>query len=464
MIFWRKKKKKEEVQSGDFPETPEEVPVEPTPFETPTEKPFDIPAEPEAEPESPVPTPEPEIVPEPETEPNPVEEPEIEPDPVPAPTPMPEIEPETEPSETPMPDVEPEPPAPEPEIEPIPEEEKIEMTAAPEAAVIQDVEDDISAATDAAIEPEEEKIGWLGRLSRGLSKSSSKIGQGIADLVTKRKLDQDLLDELEEVLITADLGPKTAAHLVGTFGQDRFGKDISEDEIKSLLADSISEILDPVAQPMTLEKVDGKPMVVLVCGVNGVGKTTTIGKIAYDLATNEGKKIVLGAGDTFRAAAVEQLEIWADRAKAGFVKKDLGADAAALAYESYEQAVADNADVLFIDTAGRLHNKANLMAELEKIVRVLKKHDENLPHAVLLVLDATTGQNAHAQLETFNEMVNVTGLVVTKLDGSAKGGVVVSLADQFGMPIHYIGVGETAEDLRPFDSRDFAKSLVGAVS
>ena len=351
-----------------------------------------------------------------------------------------EIAEEEQPKEVPVPEPEPiEPPPPEPEIEPVPVEE-----------------------AQAEIAPEEKGGSWLGRLTKGLSKSSSKIGQGLADLVTKRKLDQNMLDDLEELLIMADLGPKTAARIVGEFGADRFGKDISEDEIKDLLAGSITNILQPVAQPMTFGKVDGKPMVVLVCGVNGVGKTTTIGKIAYDLSVKQGKEIVLGAGDTFRAAAVEQLEIWAQRAKTGFVKKDVGADAAALAYEAYEKAKTEGADVLFIDTAGRLHNKANLMAELEKIIRVLKKHDENLPHAVLLVLDATTGQNAHAQVETFKQMVNVTGLAVTKLDGSAKGGVVVSLADQFGLPIHYIGVGETAEDLRPFAADDFARSLVGS--
>lgn len=346
------------------------------------------------------------------------------------------------------------------------EDVKAEPEPQPEAPQLK-AQAEAEAQPESKPEPEpEDKGGWFSRLTGGLSKSSAKIGQGIADLVTKRKLDQDMLDELEEVLITADLGPKTAARIVAEFGQDRFGKDISADEVKAHLAGSISKILDPVARPMSFDKpAEGNgPLVVLVCGVNGVGKTTTIGKIAYDLAKRSGKKITLGAGDTFRAAAVEQLEIWAQRAGAGFVKKDLGADAAALAYESYEKAKADGADVLFIDTAGRLHNKANLMAELEKIVRVLKKHDENIPHATLLVLDATTGQNAHAQLETFKQMVNVTGLVVTKLDGSAKGGVVVSLADQYGLPIHYIGVGETAEDLRPFAADDFARSLVGAVA
>ncbi len=454
-MFWRKKKK-DTTASGDLPESPQEVPISVP--ETAPERPAEVPVEPDVPQEAPVETPPPEIEPPPEPKredpapmPMPAPEdppPEEEPTPVPVPEPeQPEIEPVREP--VPMPA-----PPQEPEIEPIPDQPAPEEETGVVSLSTQSAEEDKGKGTGGS---------WLGRLSKGLSKSSSKIGQGLADLVTKRKLDQNMLDELEELLIMADLGPKTAAHIVGTFGADRFGKDISETEIKDLLAGSISKILSPVAQTMAFAKVDGKPMVVIVCGVNGVGKTTTIGKIAYDLSVKQGMKITLGAGDTFRAAAVEQLEIWAQRANTGFVKKDLGADAAALAYEAYEKAKADNADVLFIDTAGRLHNKANLMAELEKIIRVLKKHDENLPHAVLLVLDATTGQNAHAQVETFKQMVNVTGLAVTKLDGSAKGGVVVSLADHFGLPIHYIGVGETAEDLRPFAADDFARSLVGSV-
>lgn len=270
-----------------------------------------------------------------------------------------------------------------------------------------------------------------------------------------------MLDELEELLITADLGPKTAKKIVAEFGEGRFGRDVSEDEVKEALAESIAKILEPVAKPLVFAG-DRKPFTVLVCGVNGVGKTTTIGKIAHELHKKDRKKVMLAAGDTFRAAAVEQLEIWAQRSGASFVKKDTGADSAALAYEAYERAKAEGAEVLLIDTAGRLHNKSNLMAELQKIVRVLKKQDESLPHAVLLVLDSTTGQNAHEQVRIFREMVNVTGLVVTKLDGSAKGGVVVGLADSFGIPIHLIGVGEQAEDLRPFAARDFARSLVGA--
>ena len=303
---------------------------------------------------------------------------------------------------------------------------------------------------------------WLSRLSHGLSQSSQKITQGLGDLVTKRKLDQDMLDNLEEVLIAADLGPKAAARIVAEFGKDRFGKDVSEDEIKTALADSMARILDPVAKEMAFPKpAEGGPFTVLVCGVNGVGKTTTIGKIAHDLAQNKGRKVMMAAGDTFRAAAIEQLQIWAQRAGCAIVVKDTGADAAAVAYEAYEKAKIENYDVLLIDTAGRLHNKTHLMAELEKVVRVLKKQNENLPHAVLLVLDATTGQNAHEQVRIFKDMLNVSGLAVTKLDGSARGGVVVGLAEAFGLPVYFVGVGEQAEDLRPFDPAAFARSLAG---
>ena len=300
---------------------------------------------------------------------------------------------------------------------------------------------------------------WVSRLGMGLAKSSAKLGQDLSDLVTKKKLDQDTLDQLEEILIMADLGPKTAARIVGDFSEGRFGKDISEDEIKTALAGIVAGILDPVAVPLV--PVDHKPFVILVCGVNGAGKTTTIGKLANRWTLQDGKKVVIAAADTFRAAAVEQLKVWAERSGAGFIAKGTGADAAAVAYEAYQKAKDDGADILMIDTAGRLHNKTNLMAELEKIIRVLKKHDDSIPHATLLVLDATTGQNAFAQVETFKDITNLTGLMVTKLDGSAKGGVVVGLADRFRLPIHAIGVGEGIDDLQPFSPQDFARSLTG---
>ncbi len=306
-----------------------------------------------------------------------------------------------------------------------------------------------------------EEGGWLSRLTSGLSKSTSKITTGLSDLVTKKKLDQEMLDSLEEVLIEADLGPKTAIKVIESFSEGRFGKDLEENEIREALAESIAKILEPVAKPLEIKKPAEGPFVILMCGVNGAGKTTTIGKLAQRLKQQDGHKVMMAAGDTFRAAAVEQLEIWAKRTGCTLIKKDVGADAAAVAYEAYEQAKAEGVDVLLIDTAGRLQNKANLMEELAKIIRVLKKQDENLPHEVVLVLDSTTGQNAFSQLETFKNMVDVSGLIVTKLDGSAKGGVLVGLADQFGVPVYAIGVGEALEDMQPFVAREYASSLMG---
>lgn len=335
---------------------------------------------------------------------------------------------------------------------------KNSSTSPGETAVLTDtpvVAEERVDAVDATVD----ESGWRGRLAFGLAKSTGKFTDSLTSLVTKRRLDQDMLDQLEDVLIAADLGPKASAGVIENFGRDRFGKDLTETEIREALADNLAEILAASERPLDVQAA-ASPYTILVCGVNGVGKTTTIGKIAYNLG-REGRKVVLAAGDTFRAAAGEQLDIWAQRAGAGLVRKETGADAAAVAFEAYEAAKRDGADVLLIDTAGRLHNKSNLMAELQKIIRVLRKHDESLPHAVLLVLDATTGQNALEQVKVFKEMVDVTGLVVTKLDGSAKGGIVVALADQFGLPIHMVGVGETAADLQPFKPRDYARSLVG---
>ncbi len=303
--------------------------------------------------------------------------------------------------------------------------------------------------------------GWFSRLTSGLTKSSRKISTGINDLLTKKKLDQETLDSLEELLISADLGPATAAKVIADFSKDRFGKDMDERELKDALAASIAKILEPVAKPLFIVPPETGPYTILVCGVNGVGKTTTIGKFAQNFHMKDKQSVLLAAGDTFRAAAVEQLQIWAERTHTGFYAKDIGADAAAVAYEAYEKATNDKTEILMVDTAGRLHNKANLMEELGKVVRVLKKHNDALPHECLLILDATTGQNAIAQVETFKEMVNITGLIVTKLDGSARGGIVVSLADQFGLPIYAVGVGETAEDLQPFHAKEFAMGLVG---
>lgn len=313
-------------------------------------------------------------------------------------------------------------------------------------------------------EPDEDHVdegGWFSRLTDGLTKSSSKITQGLTDIITKSKLDQDALDRLEEVLIEADLGPKTAISVIEDFSRDRFGKDIREEEIKEALADTITRIIEPVARPLQIEAPESGPFVIIVCGVNGAGKTTTIGKYTQQLKIRDGKSVMIAAADTFRAAAIDQLAEWARRSDAVMFSKDVGSDAASVAYEAYEQAVKQDIDVLMIDTAGRLQNKANLMEELQKIIRVLKKKNESLPHSTLLVLDSTTGQNAFSQVETFKDMVDVTGLIVTKLDGSAKGGVLVGLADQFGVPVHAIGVGESIEDLKAFTARDYARSLMG---
>ena len=313
--------------------------------------------------------------------------------------------------------------------------------------------------TPEAEEGEAKPEGWLSRLRSGLAKSTKRVTESITGLFTKKKLDQQTLDELEDALIQADLGVSVAARLVEKLGKERFGKEVTEEEVRAAFADDIAEILQPVATSLVIDPAK-KPHVVLVIGVNGSGKTTTIAKLA-NLYKGEGRKVMLAAGDTFRAAAVEQLKVWGDRAGVPVIAKDTGADAAGLAYEALERAKADGCDVLLIDTAGRLHNKANLMDELAKIVRVLAKLDPAAPHSCLLVLDATTGQNAHAQVETFKALSPVDALVVTKLDGSAKGGVLVALAERFELPVVAIGVGEGIDDLRPFEARAFARGLMG---
>ncbi len=308
----------------------------------------------------------------------------------------------------------------------------------------------------------EKKGGWLSRLRAGLSRSSGKLGDGIAGIFTKRKLDDDALEELEELLITSDLGVTTAARLTANLAKTRFDKEVAPEEVRGALAEDIAGVLAPVAKPLSPDPAR-RPHDVLVTGVNGSGKTTTIGKLAAQWQ-REGRKVRLAAGDTFRAAAIEQLKIWGERSGCPVVAKAPGADAAGLAYEALETARREGDDLLLIDTAGRLHNRAELMAELEKVVRVIRKLDPAAPHDCLLVLDATTGQNAHAQVETFKELVEISGLVVTKLDGSARGGVLVALAERFGLPVHAVGVGEGIDDLRPFDARDFARALVGLES
>jgi fused signal recognition particle receptor len=303
-----------------------------------------------------------------------------------------------------------------------------------------------------------EKPSWFQRLKSGLSRSSSRLTEGLAAILVKRKLDDATLEEIEELLIAADLGPATAARLAADLGKARFGKEVTDPEVREFLAERIAAMLAPIAVP--LDATGHKPFVILVVGVNGVGKTTTIGKLAQRFRA-EGRSVMMAAGDTFRAAAVAQLAIWGERTGATVVRKDQGADPAALAYEALERARREAMDILLIDTAGRLHNKAGLMDELAKIVRVLQKLDPAAPHATILVLDATTGQNALQQVEIFRDLAKINGLVVTKLDGSAKGGVLIALAERFKLPVHAIGVGETADDLQPFDPRDFARSLMG---
>jgi fused signal recognition particle receptor len=301
--------------------------------------------------------------------------------------------------------------------------------------------------------------GWFQRLKSGLARSSQRLSEGITAIVGKRRLDDKTLGELEELLIGADLGTTLAEEFVGRLRRTRFNQEVAPEEIRGALAEEVQKSLALVDRPLKLEGHD-KPFVILVVGVNGSGKTTTIGKLAQNFRDG-GKSVLIAACDTFRAAAVEQLQIWGERTGAPVMARAAGSDAAGLAFDAFEAARRARTDILLIDTAGRLHNKANLMAELQKIARVLKKVDASAPHAVLLVLDATVGQNAHAQAETFRAMIGVTGIVMTKLDGTAKGGVLVSLAEKYGIPVHYIGVGETADDLRPFRAEDFAKSLVG---
>jgi len=313
-----------------------------------------------------------------------------------------------------------------------------------------------------AAEPQPEAAeprGWFGRLRAGLSRSSQRLNEGINTIFARRRLDAAALDELEELLIASDMGTGVAAEVVESLRRSRFNQEIAPDEVRAALADEVIRLIEWVQKPLRIDP-DKKPFVILVVGVNGSGKTTTIGKLAKQYR-DAGKTVILAAGDTFRAAAVEQLQIWGERAGCPVLTRPTGSDAAGLAYDALVKAREEAADILLIDTAGRLHNKADLMAELQKIVRVLKKVEPQAPHSVLLVLDATVGQNAHAQAETFREMIGVTGIVMTKLDGTAKGGVLVSLAEKYGIPIHAIGVGESAEDLRPFEARAYARSLVG---
>jgi fused signal recognition particle receptor len=316
------------------------------------------------------------------------------------------------------------------------------------------------AEADSPATPVSESKSWLARLRQGMSRSASAISNGVTGIFTRSKLDAATLEALEDLLIQSDLGADTAMEICAALGKERLNRDISPEGVRAFLAQSIADILRPFAMPLVIDP-SKKPFVVLVTGVNGTGKTTTIGKLAHWLGS-EGYKVMLAAGDTFRAAAIEQLQIWGERAGAPVIAAQQGADASGLVYEALAEARAAGADVLLIDTAGRLQNKTGLMEELRKINRVIAKLDTTAPHAVLLVLDATTGQNAISQVEVFREVAQVSGLIMTKLDGTARGGILVAVARKFGLPVHAIGVGESIQDLRPFDADGFARALTGA--
>jgi fused signal recognition particle receptor len=303
------------------------------------------------------------------------------------------------------------------------------------------------------------KESWWTRLRQGLARSSSSIAQGVADIFTKKKLSADMLEDLEDVLVRSDLGVAAATRIAALVGKGRYDKQIAPEEVRAILADEVERVLAPVAMPLEID-ASKKPFVILVVGVNGSGKTTTIGKLCAKFSA-EGKTLMLAAGDTFRAAAIEQLRIWGGRMNVPVIARETGADAAGLAFDAIKAAKEQNVDVLLMDTAGRLQNRTELMAELEKIVRVMKKIDAESPHAVLLVLDATVGQNALSQVEIFGKVAGVTGLVMTKLDGTARGGILVAIADKFQLPVHFIGVGEQADDLEPFTAREFARAIAG---
>ncbi|MCG8504851.1 MAG: signal recognition particle-docking protein FtsY [Sphingomonadales bacterium] len=306
---------------------------------------------------------------------------------------------------------------------------------------------------------EEKAGGWLSRLTKGLKKSANALSDGVTGIFTKAKLDDETLEELEDLLITSDLGAAAAASITEEIAKTRYDKEVSPEEIRGALADAVAAILEPVARPLDVE-CGKRPHVILMTGVNGSGKTTTIGKLAAQFAAR-GKRVMLAAGDTFRAAAIEQLEVWGARVGVPVVKAAQGADPASVAYAAMDRALGENIDILIIDTAGRLQNRRELMDELAKVVRVIGKKLDGAPHDTLLVLDATTGQNALRQVEVFQDVADISGLVMTKLDGSAKGGVLVACAERFKLPVHSLGVGEGIEDLQPFRARDFARALVG---
>jgi fused signal recognition particle receptor len=352
----------------------------------------------------------------------------------------------------------------EPDLDPAPEPDNLPSILSDTDAPIEPALPEgftVAGARDLAAEAPEpaKKLSWIERLRQGLARTSAQLGAQISALFTKRKLDEDTLEELEDLLIRADLGVETALRITDTLSSERYGKDVSGEDVSRIMAGEIVKVLKPVAKPLELD-LSHKPHVILVVGVNGTGKTTTIGKLAAKLS-RAGLKVMLAAGDTFRAAAIEQLHIWANRTGSEIVSTKLGADAAGLAYDAYEKAKASGQDVLIIDTAGRLQNKTELMAELEKIVRVLGKLDPDAPHTVLQTLDATTGQNALNQVEIFRNVAGVSGLIMTKLDGTARGGILVAIAAKHKLPVYFIGVGEGIDDLEPFDAEDFAEAIAG---
>lgn len=327
------------------------------------------------------------------------------------------------------------------------------------AADLQEARDEAPVETTPE-EPVKAKAGWFSRLKQGLGKTSAKLTDGISGLFTKRKLEAATLDDLEDLLIEADLGVATAENIIAALRKGRYEKDISADDVRAVLKSEVERVLAPVAKPLIVDATH-KPHVILMVGVNGTGKTTTIGKLAAQFRA-QGKKVMLAAGDTFRAAAIEQLRIWGERTGATVVSGAAGADATGLVYDAFARAHEEGVDVLLVDTAGRLQNKEGLMEELAKVVRVLRKLDATAPHAVLLVLDATTGQNALSQVEVFRERAGVTGLVMTKLDGTARGGILVAISAKHGIPVHAIGIGEGVDDLQPFDAGEFAQAIAGS--
>ncbi len=337
-----------------------------------------------------------------------------------------------------------------------PSEEIEYTTPEPQSHIV--TKQDLLDVPEPAAEPDN-KTGWFKRLSKGLSRSSAQLTGNIASIFTKKKLDDAAIEELEDILLQADLGMETTLNIVDSLAKQRMGKDVTNEEVRGIMAEEIEKTLSPVAMPLELD-LDHKPHVILVVGVNGSGKTTTIGKLSQKLA-DAGFSSMLAAGDTFRAAAIEQLEIWGERTGAPVISNLLGSDSSALAYDAWVKAKEQQSDILIMDTAGRLQNKQELMDELEKVIRVFKKHDPEAPHTVLLTLDATTGQNALNQVEVFQRVAGVNGLIMTKLDGSARGGILVAISAKYKLPVYFIGVGEQVEDLEPFEARDFARSIAG---